>query len=102
MKCINSMVKYVLKKMMINGFNVIYSQLPIGHIIVDMHFDLLNGKVQMVQTSTCCAGCNSLKSINLEREGKTKMISKYILAAKTHTIQQTACSVTLHYDHVRI
>lgn len=30
------------------------------------------------------------------------MISKYFLAAKTHTIQQIACSVTLHSDLVRI
>jgi len=29
------------------------------------------------------------------------MIQKYFPAAKTLTIQQIACSVTLHSDHVR-
>jgi len=86
------------EKMIINGFNVIYSQIPIGphYSGLALSSDVLNGKVQMVQTSTCCAGCNLLKSINLEKEGKTKMISKYVLAAKTHTIQKRAWSVTLH------
>jgi translation initiation factor 2 beta subunit (eIF-2beta)/eIF-5 len=44
----------------------------------------MNGKVQMVQTSTCSAGRNSMKSINLEREGKTTIIQNTSLQLKLH------------------
>jgi hypothetical protein len=36
------------------------------------------------------------------REREETVTSKYFLATKTHTIQHTACSVTLYSDHVRI
>lgn len=64
------------EKMVINGFNVITftfvfttSHRP-HYSGLAFNFDILHGKVQMVQTSTCCAGRNSLKRINLKREEK--------------------------------